>query len=352
MLSHLLWLIALAVVGCGSDSTGPSQAQEAATVVQFSGKTMGTRFTVKIADALGESDTAKLMTGVDGVLKTVNRQMSTWQPDSELSLFNQSESVDWFPVSQDVVTVVAEAHRVSELTHGAFDVTVGPLIGLWGFDHEGRPEKIPTQQQIEESLRNVGFEELEFRTDPPALRKRQPDLYVNLSAIAKGYGVDLLAEHLEGFGVESYMVEIGGEVRTRGHKPDSTPWVIGIERPDSPAERKPFRAIAPGNRAMATSGNYRNFFQQDGKTYSHTIDPKTGKPIESNLASVTVLASNCMRADALATAIMVLGADEGFQLAEREGLPLLLIIRDDEGKFIPRSNSAFDALVPNSTKTP
>lgn len=306
---------------------------------------MGTKFTVKIADGLDGESLGEIFTVVHEKLQTVNGQMSTWQPDSELSRFNTTESTDWFPVSADVVTVVREALRVSELTGGKFDVTVGPLIQLWGFDRDGQPETVPTQQQIDAAKQRIGFSQLEIRADPPALRKQRPDLYVNLSAIAKGYGVDVLAGYLEEAGVENYMVEIGGEVRTKGAKPGEKPWVIGIERPETALVRQQFRSIAPGNLAMATSGDYRNFFEQEGKVYSHTIDPHTGNPIESNLASVTLLAPTCMRADALATAIMVLGPDAGMALAKQEGLPVMLLIRDDEGNLVERSNTAFQALV-------
>ncbi len=238
---------------------------------------------------------------------------------------------------------LAEALRVSELTDGAFDVTVGPLIQLWGFDREGQPDKIPTQQQIDVAQQQIGFEKLEFRTDPPALRKQSPDLYVNLSAIAKGYGVDVIAEYLESVGVQDYLVEIGGEVRAKGAKPDGIAWVIGIERPDSATFHEPILAIQPQSMGMATSGNYRNFFTRDGKTYSHTIDPQTGRPVESKLVSVTVLAPTCMQADATATAIMVLGAEQGMQLAEQENLPVMLLVKDG-AEFTAQANAAFQQL--------
>ncbi len=339
----VVWTLVV-IAGCGR---GPSETFSPEPIT-LTGETMGTTYVVKLSALPQKTSTGELQTEIDRRLETVNAQMSTWRDDSELSRFNAAQSTDWFEVSPEVVTVVAEAQRVSELTHGAFDVTVAPLVRLWGFDADGRPEQIPTPAQIDFARKRVGFRQLEFRSEPPALRKRIPELTVNLSAIAKGYGVDVLSEYLEDAGIDDYMVEIGGEVRTNGQKPDGQAWRIGIEQPTAAAVGQPIRAIEPGRLSMATSGDYRNFYSRAGKTYSHTIDPATGRPVQSTLASATILSTSCMRADALATAIMVLGPDEGMALAEREKSPAMLLTRNAEGDVAVTSNAAFDRLLADS----
>jgi thiamine biosynthesis lipoprotein len=197
---------------------------------------------------------------------------------------------------------------------------------LWGFGPERGTGEPPTQQQIDHALQRVGYRQLAVRTSPAALRKQRPDLYVDLSAIAKGFAVDEVARLLDDGNISSYLVEIGGELRARGSKSDGSPWKVAIERPLT-GERSVQAVVALRDRAIATSGDYRNFMEKDGKRYSHTINPRSGRPITHGLASVSVIARSAMRADALATAIMVMGPDAGYRLSVEQDFAVQLIVR-------------------------
>jgi thiamine biosynthesis lipoprotein len=287
---------------------------------------MGTTWSVQITHPPADLDQAALYERIGAELAAVNDRMSTYQADSELSRFNAADTTDWFPVSAELTRLVDTAIAVSTLTDGAFDVTVGPLVNLWGFGPEVKADQLPAQAEIDAALARVGWHLLATRADPPALRKAQADLYVDLSAIAKGYGVDRLADLLEDAGITDYLAEIGGELRGRGLNAAGEPWRIAIERPDA-ARRAVLRVVALTDLGMATSGDYRNFFELGGKRYSHTIDPVTGRPVDHQLASVTVLAERCAEADAWATALLVLGPERGMTLANDRGLVALFVER-------------------------
>jgi thiamine biosynthesis lipoprotein len=228
------------------------------------------------------------------------------------------------------------------MTGGAFDVTIGPVVNLWGFGPQARPEQVPSEESLAMALAATGYEKLELRADPPAVRATPPQ-YVDLSAIAKGYGVDAVARFLENEGIEAYLVEIGGEVRVNGRKPDGSTWRLAIEQPVSEG-REVNRVVALESRAMATSGDYRNYYESEGRRYSHTIDPETGKPIAHRLASVTVIADDCMTADALATGFNVMGYEQANELAVRENIPAYFIVRTEEG-FETHQTPAFSSYV-------
>ena len=239
--------------------------------------------------------------------------------------------------------VVAAGLEVSRNTQGAFDVTVGPLVNLWGFGPAGRADEMPTDEAIAECQARVGYTRLEVRQEPPALRKRRADVYVDLSAIAKGFGVDEVAKLLERHAVRSYLVEIGGEVRTRGRKPDGGGWRIGIERPVA-AVREIECVVELDDRALATSGDYRNFFEREGRRYSHEIDPRTGRPVDHALISVSVLADDCLTADAWATALLVLGPDAALPTARQHGLEVLCMVRSGDG-WVEQATPGFAARI-------
>ncbi len=233
-------------------------------------------------------------------------------------------------MSAQTAAVVAEAQRFSELSNGAFDITVGPLVDLWGFGPDPRTGLVPEEPALEAAARRVGYRHLEVRDHPPGLRKAIPGLGIDLSAIAKGYAVDRIAALLLSLDISDFMVEIGGEVRVSGRKPDGSFWRIGIETPRA-GPRDVHRIVELDGVAMATSGDYRNYFEQDGKRYSHTIDPKTGKPIEHRLASITIIDESAMFADAMATAMMVLGPEAGMDLGERLELAALFVVKRETG---------------------
>ncbi|MBC3765412.1 FAD:protein FMN transferase [Neptunicella marina] len=297
-------------------------------VVAIEGKTMGTTYHIKWVPTDNSPSVTAMQTEIDQALVKVNKEMSTYDPNSELSVFNQSPAGEAMTVSDGTATVIKEAKRLGELTGGVLDVTVGPLVNLWGFGPQARPETIPAPDVIAEAKSRTGLKYL--RIDGNQLSKSHEDLYVDLSTIAKGYGVDVVADILHAHGVESYLVEIGGEMRLAGTKPGAVEWRVAVEKPVS-SERSVAQIIGVGNNAVATSGDYRNYFEQDGIRYSHIIDPTTGYPIQHNLVSVTVVHPSCMTADGLATAIDVMGYEKGLAFAEKNNLAVLLITRENDG---------------------
>ncbi|RNE88689.1 FAD:protein FMN transferase [Marichromatium sp. AB31] len=332
LLPILLLGALLALAGCAQDDAP----------VELQGRTMGTHYSVKLYGLPDALSAEQLQARIDARLEQVNDLMSTYRPDSELSRFNASDSGDWFPVSLELAALVALAERISIFSIGAFDVTVGPAVNLWGFGPGQPPEQLPSDAQLAEVRERIGFPRLEYRLDPPALRKEKPGVYVDLSGIAKGHGVDQVAAVLEAAGVTDYLAEVGGELRASGTKPDGTPWRIAIERPE-PGVREVHRIVTLHDAAMATSGDYRNFYERDGKLYSHTINPITARPVTHTLASVSVIAADCAQADALATALLVLGPEAGLALAEAHDIAAFFVVREGDG-YSDRATSRFAAL--------
>jgi thiamine biosynthesis lipoprotein len=263
-------------------------------------------------------------------LVRLNQEMSTYDESSTVSRFNRATPGRWFAVGTDLVTVVAAAAQLSVDSAGAFDITVGPLVNLWGFGPGGFSAEQPAPEQIDAALARIGHGYLEFRVQPSALLKHQ-DLYVDLSAIAKGYGVDRLAELLIESACGDFIVEIGGEVRTRGTNERGAMWRVGVEVPDPESSGAVQRVLHLGEHSLATSGDYRNFFAQDGTRFSHTIDPRTGRPVNHQLASVTVAHDSAMWADGYATLLNVLGPQAGYAFAQESGLAALFIVRTEHG---------------------
>ncbi|PHM64627.1 thiamine biosynthesis lipoprotein [Xenorhabdus stockiae] len=325
----VMLLAAMLLSACG----GPEQQN-------LSGQTMGTYYSVKYVADSSVPSPENMQKEIDRLLEEVNDQMSTYRPNSELSRFNQSHEVNTpFPVSAATAKVVKEAIRINKLTDGALDVTVGPLVNLWGFGPEGRVTKAPTEDELATRRAWIGIDKLSVEGN--SLIKSIPELYVDLSSIAKGYGVDVVAEYLASQNIGNYMVDIGGEVRTAGNNGKGTPWRIAIEKPsDSGMTQSAQEIIAPGNMAVATSGDYRNYFEQNGVRYSHTINPKTGRPIAHNLVSITVIAPSCMSADGFSTGIDVLGPEKGMEMAEKLNIPVFMIVKTKDG-FEERYSPAF-----------
>ncbi|MDF2154373.1 FAD:protein FMN transferase [Vibrio sp. CAU 1672] len=316
------WLVAFAsllvLAGC----------EQPADQIHLSGPTMGTTYNIKYIEQDGLPSPEAFQTEIDRLLEQVNDQMSTYRKDSELSRFNQHQSNAPFEVSPQTATVVKEAIRLNGLTLGALDVTVGPLVNLWGFGPEARPDVVPTDQELAARKAMTGIQHLSVAGN--ALTKDIPNLYVDLSTIAKGWGVDVVADYIQSQGVENYMVEVGGEMRLKGLNRDGVPWRIAIEKPTAD-ERAVQDIIEPGDMAIATSGDYRNYFERDGIRYSHIINPQTGKPINHKVVSVTVLDRSSMTADGLATGLMVLGEEVGMQVANQHHIPVLMIVKTETG---------------------
>jgi thiamine biosynthesis lipoprotein len=323
---------ALLLAGCGR-TTGQAE-------VHFTGETMGTTFNVKVARWSRGGRMSDLQEAVQAAFDGVNRRMSLYSTDSELTQFNRSSGD--VTLSEDLWRVVAAGQEVAAATDGAFDMTVAPLVVRWGFGPAPRGS-VPQGEEIRRIRDRVSHQALQLDRGRRLAVKRRADLEIDLGGIAKGYGVDLAARALDAAGAEHYMVEAGGEVYTRGVNGEGQPWRIGIEQPDALPQRA--RIVVPlSGQAMATSGDYRNYFEVDGRRYSHEIDPRTGAPIDHRLCSVTVLADDCMRADALATALLVLGPDRGVRLAESLGLAAYFVERLALGQYRDHQSSAFAAL--------
>ncbi|WOI38155.1 FAD:protein FMN transferase [Alteromonas sp. CI.11.F.A3] len=330
-----LAVIAMSILFIASCSEKPL------TVVHLQGQTMGTTYNIKYVLGEGETAVEGLQEEIDAKLVNINKMMSTYDTTSELSRFNQYRYSDNFAVSPETLTVVNEALRLARLSDGVLDVTVGPLVNLWGFGPNKRPEKVPTQADIEAVRDYVGYEKLS--TTPTGLMKANPMLYVDLSTIAKGYGVDEVAAILDSHDLQNYLVEIGGEMRVKGERGDGSEWLIAIEKPVT-TERAVQKVVSIGTNAIATSGDYRNYYEEDGKRYSHLIDPNTGSPITHDLVSVTVVNPSSMIADGLATAFNVMGWERAIDLAEQEQLAVFLIRRTADG-FEEYATPEFDKLV-------
>jgi thiamine biosynthesis lipoprotein len=275
-------------------------------------------------------------------LDVVDRMMSTYRTDSEISRFSSSGSTDWQPVSADFCASVVDALELSALTDGAFDITVGPLVNLWGFGPGDSIDKPPADSDIEKLLSTVGYQHLQADCAQPALKKDIAELVLDMSAIGKGYAADKVADVLEQDGFGDYLVEVGGELRVAGRNADGKLGAIGIEAP-LVDQRRPQTIVRITDTAVATSGDYRNFFEVDGRRYSHTIDTLTGRPVTHSLASVTVIDDSGYRADALATAFLVMGAEKAIAFAQREQLAAVFLLRDEVG-ITELTTPAFDKL--------
>jgi thiamine biosynthesis lipoprotein len=332
--SHWLALIGLAFFVSSCAKVDPK-------TVEVRGNTMGTYYQIKYvltAEQQGDSLFAlkALQSDIEERLELVNDQMSTYRPDSELSRFNRAEKS--LEVSAATRQVIEASLTLFEQSNGAFDVTVGPLVNLWGFGPNKKANKIPSAQLIAEKQKIVGSHYLSVNGN--TISKEIPELYVDLSAIAKGYGVDVIAAYLQEMGINNYLVDIGGELSLKGQKPHNNPWIVAIERPLE--DQSVQRVINVGDNAIATSGDYRNYFESDGVRYSHTIDPNTGKPISHKLVSVTVIHNSSMMADGLATVLTVLGPDAGLAFAKKYHLAVYLLVKEGDNireyytsEFIP-----------------
>lgn len=315
-------LAALALAGCGRDEGSPE--------ARITGATMGTTYSVRIVDPPDGMAIDEITRRIQLALEDVNRRMSTWRDDSEVSLFNAAPPGEWFPVSDDTAALVAMGQAVSRMSGGAFDVTVGPVVDLWGFGPDPVRVTPPAEAEIAAALERVGHTALESREEPPALRKTGPELAVDLSGIAKGHAVDRVAAVLAQAAIDNFLVEVGGELRVAGHNRRGERWSVAVEDPLA-AGREVHRVLNVTDTAIATSGDYRNFFEYEGKRYSHTIDPRTGWPVSHDLVSVTVLDESAALADALATALLVLGPEAGGELAERTDIAAYFVVRSGDG---------------------
>lgn len=306
---------------------------------ELSGRTMGT--TWRVLAVAPTVDRVVLEAQVAAVLEEVDRALSTYRPDSELSRFNAQRSDDWLPVSATLAELALVSAQLSAETDGAFDPTVAPVLRLWGIGVQGAaPVSEPAEAALAAVRGQVGHVLLESRRAPPALRKRVAGLELNVDAIAPGYAVDLIVARFEALGVRRYLVEIGGEVRARGNGDRGRPWRVAIERPQA-GRPVPYAIVELDGMAVSTSGDYRSLHEIDGERVSHTLDPRTLRPVQHRLAAVSVLDATTARADALATALSVMGPDTGLAWAEKRDIPALFLMPGADGGLEERATRAF-----------
>jgi thiamine biosynthesis lipoprotein len=326
----LLITLTLLLSGCG-EKPEPEE-------IFLEGKTMGTTYHIKYYDEKAQLSSQKLQSQIDAVLVNVNQSMSTYIENSEINTFNRLPANKIMPISEDFRAVVSESIRLGKSTK-TLDVTMGPLIDLWGFGPDKKPTNRPSDEELASMVEKIGIDKLILTEQ--GLAKTIDGLELSFSATAKGYGIDKVAQLLESHNITNYMVEIGGELRIAGEKPNSQDWKIAIEQPDAqPGERKVHRVLSPGTNGIATSGDYRIFYKMDGEIYTHLIDPVTGMPIKHDLVSVTVLHPSAMTADGLATALTVMGMEKAQAYAQQHDLPVYLIGKSKDG-LVTYSSPAF-----------
>ncbi|HWK75545.1 MAG TPA: FAD:protein FMN transferase [Povalibacter sp.] len=311
--------------------------------IALSGPTMGTTYSVKVASPPAGIDSNAVRVAIDDVLARIDLDMSGYRDDSTVSRFNASTSTDWFAVSEDLAKVVSESLQVSELSQGALDITVAPLVNLWGMGPAGEQAQLPSDAEIQRALARTGYRKLQVRMSPAALRKEIPELTIDLNAVAPGYAVDLLASRFASMDIGNFMIDIGGEVRARGLNGKGQVWRIAVERPID-AEEEPYAVVRLDDLSVTTSGEYRHYIVRDGHRYSHTIDPRTGRPVEHDLASVVVATGTALQADAWATALNVLGAEAGYALARERNMAAMFIVASG-GELHDEMTEAFRRLV-------
>jgi len=310
--------------------------------VLFSGKTMGTVYHIKVVTQFFKNVKA-LKDQIEERLEEINRSMSIYRTDSEISRFNAEKSTDKkFYVSNDFLNVMIVAENIYKLTNGAWDGTIKPLADLWGFNGPAIIKTIPEKEEIKELLTDLGFNKIEI-LENRYCRKKKASISLDLSSVAKGYAVDQVAEIIKIHGIENFLVEIGGEVYASGFKKDGKYWKVGINTPKKDASYDHvYKVVSLRNKAVATSGDYRNFFEIDGKRYSHVMDPRTGYPVTNGIVSASIIADTCTFADGLATAIMVLGREKGLELVDRlDNVECLIVVQEKDGTLIDYYSKGF-----------
>ncbi|MEM9973148.1 MAG: FAD:protein FMN transferase [Pseudomonadota bacterium] len=313
-------------------------------VLRLSGQTMGTTYSIVAINDAGGLSEREVSGAVDAALREVDIKMSNWNPDSEVARFNAGTDMSPVSVSPELSGVLSVAEEVYRASDGRFDTTVGPLIELWGFGAPGATS-LPSDNEVADAMGRSGHSRV-ISVAPNYVQKRQPEAQVYLAAIGKGYGTDHVGRALEALGLGNYMVEIGGEIYAAGTNPDGMPWQIGIEIP-SDRNGGVYDVVGLSGLGLASSGDYRNYFEVNGQRFSHVIDPVTGHPIMHKTASATVLAGNTMLADAWSTAMLILGRDRGLEIADAHGIAVLFIDRgrgDADTGFTSVSSRAFDEL--------
>ena len=308
----------------------------------ISGQTMGTTYHIKVVTA-NSKKTSDLKEKIDKRLEDINKSMSTYRKDSEISRFNALKITGQrFKVSRDFAQVIIESKKLYRLTGGAWDGSIFPLVNLWGFGISERKSRIPPKEEIARLLRDVGFNNIDL-VDGRYLLKKKAFISIDLASIAKGYAVDKVAELIKKEDIKNFLVEIGGEVYASGIRKDGQCWRIGVNRPRKEASYDEiYKIVRLKDKAFATSGDYRNFFEVKGKRYSHILNPKTGYPVANGIVSISIIAGTCAFADGLATAVMVMGMEKGLGLVNGlDGAECFIVVRDKNGSFKDFASSGF-----------
>ena len=318
---------------------GYGVAQE--TVI--SGKTMGTSYHIKVVTGYSTKPEG-LKEKIDTRLEEINQSMSTFIKGSEISRFNRLSLVgERFYASDDFLHVMIVAKNLYKLSNGAWDGAIMPLVNLWGFGDKEKKRDIPKKKEIDRLLPEICFEHIDILENRYLVKRKAP-ISVDLASIAKGYAVDQIADLIRTSGIQNFIVEIGGEVYASGFRQDGKPWKVGINRPDKDAPfDQAYKVVALHNRALATSGDYRNFFETKGRSYSHIFDPKTGYPVSNRVVSASVLADKCAFADGLATALMVMGVEKGLQLVNTiDGVECVVVVQEKDGLLTDHCSQGFN----------
>lgn len=286
---------------------------------------------------------------IDRTFDRMGQILSHFIPNSEVSKINKLQAGVRLKVSEDLMKVLERSEEISKMTNGQFDITVGPLVELWGFGAKGFPNKLPSSKDIKKILKAVGYQKLVLHKETREIEKKVSNLQINVSAIGKGYMIDALGENLEEKGVKNYLIEMGGEIRAKRSSLDKSHWRVGIEVPTQSTQRNIFELIPLYNGAIATSGSYRNYYVKQGNVYSHTIDTKTGYPVKEGPVSVTVIDNECWKADALATALMSMSLKKAQRWADAHSVAALIVQVKPNGKLTSYKTKAFKARVTDET---
>jgi thiamine biosynthesis lipoprotein len=285
-----------------------------------SGRAFGTTWHLKTSQGLPHEKAVELQSQFDGW----EAQISHWKPDSAVSRFNASTGTQWQNMPVEVIELVRLAKKIAHDTDGALDITLAPLIDLWGFGSTGPRTSPPDAAEIEKARVTCGWHLLDIRDQPPALRKKHPHTQINLSSVAEGWALERLAQFLEASGAHDFLLELGGEVLARGHSADGKPWLVGVQAPDAPVGES-MQVLRLADASLCTSGTYRQRFEHDEQSYAHVLDPRTGNSVEHAPRSVSVMHASAAMADGYATALLVLGPIRGREIAARLGLNVLWV---------------------------
>lgn len=310
----------------------------------FGGPTMGSTYSIQYLRHADGPVPAQVRAEVEAILAQVDQQLSTYRSDSDISRFNALSANTCQAMPPAVLQLVAVGDRLSRESAGAFDLTVEPLLDLWGFGPQGRDEQVPDAQALAQALRRVGHEHLRIEGD---LLCKDAAVQVDFNSIAAGYAVDRISARLAELGIDSFLAEATGELKAVGKKPDGSPWRIALEEPRDDRQVAQ-RIIAIDGYGVSTSGDYRHYFEQDGQRYSHTLDARTGAPITHRLAAVTVIHASALMADGLSTLLMILGPQQGLEYARRQAIAAVFVVRGDSG-FVTTTSPAFDTVFADST---